>query len=578
MPIYNININNMKIYKNLGRAMGVLAIASLFTFSAHAANVPNMSLYSVTSGSSQVQITVFGADPNASVLLYYPGSSSLTSTNIGTTTSGGYLTTTADANTYGIASGASVYVMVDGQSSQASLWPSFTSSGTLPLSQTSLTLVTGQSQSISASFSAALSLSTNTNPSVATASISGNQITVTAFNAGTTNLTICASGLGCATVQVTVQSSATAANISFSQSNVTVAVGQSQTVAISGSGTYYVSSNANSGFVSANLNGSILTIGGVNPGSSVISVCSSSNGTTSCGSVNVTVTQSTTSTTATTNTTTPLTFTPSNVTMTVGQTQSVNVIGGTSPYYVSANSASSVATANVNGSSVTLTGLAFGGDNITICSINGQCGILYDYVSSNPVNPAATVSTTVAPAIASFSVSSNDQNGSFLGAGNALTLTFTANQSISIPTITVAGAATSVSGNGNGPYTASYAMTGNESLPIPVKITFSNPAGSSASASFWLGSVSGLPDSSIGVPVSSGGIIYFNQYLYNGSTGSQVTALQKRLTADGLYSGPITGTFGDLTEAGVKAYQKKYGLDQLGVVGPATRTLLNEGK
>jgi hypothetical protein len=233
---------------------------------------------------------------------------------------------------------------------------------------------------------------------------------------------------------------------------------------------------------------------------------------------------------------------------------------------------------NVNGSSVTLTAVAFGGDNITICSINGQCGIVYAYVSTSGVTGTAETpaSATVAPAITSFSVSSNDQNGQFLGAGNALTITFTANQSISIPAITVAGAAVSVTGSGNGPYTASYAMTGNESVPMPVAITFSNPAGSASGAHFWVGGTgSATLNTSTSAPASTA--LTFTQYLYNGSTGAQVTALQKRLTADGLYSGPITGTFGNLTETALKAYQKKHDLDQLGVVGPATRALLNQG-
>ena len=57
--------------------------------------------------------------------------------------------------------------------------------------------------------------------------------------------------------------------------------------------------------------------------------------------------------------------------------------------------------------------------------------------------------------------------------------------------------------------------------------------------------------------------------------GEAVTELQKRLTAEGVYSGPITGYFGPLTFAGVKAYQKKYGISQTGFVGPLTRAKLN---
>jgi N-acetylmuramoyl-L-alanine amidase len=69
----------------------------------------------------------------------------------------------------------------------------------------------------------------------------------------------------------------------------------------------------------------------------------------------------------------------------------------------------------------------------------------------------------------------------------------------------------------------------------------------------------------------------FTLNLSLGSSGNDVTELQKRLTAEGVYTGPITGYFGPLTGAGVKAYQLKYGIAQLGIVGPATRAKLNQG-
>ncbi len=67
----------------------------------------------------------------------------------------------------------------------------------------------------------------------------------------------------------------------------------------------------------------------------------------------------------------------------------------------------------------------------------------------------------------------------------------------------------------------------------------------------------------------------FTKTLQLGSKGTDVTELQKRLTAEGVYSGPVTGVFGPLTKAGVIAYQKKHSLDAVGVVGPKTRTVLN---
>ena len=51
-----------------------------------------------------------------------------------------------------------------------------------------------------------------------------------------------------------------------------------------------------------------------------------------------------------------------------------------------------------------------------------------------------------------------------------------------------------------------------------------------------------------------------------------MTQLQKRLTALGFYSGPITGTFGPLTEAAVKKLQKAHGLTQAGYVTITRRT------
>ena len=67
----------------------------------------------------------------------------------------------------------------------------------------------------------------------------------------------------------------------------------------------------------------------------------------------------------------------------------------------------------------------------------------------------------------------------------------------------------------------------------------------------------------------------FNNPLDVGATGADVTALQNRLTAEGVYSGPVTGYYGSLTQAAVKKYQGLHNLNQLGNVGPGTRAALN---
>ncbi len=67
----------------------------------------------------------------------------------------------------------------------------------------------------------------------------------------------------------------------------------------------------------------------------------------------------------------------------------------------------------------------------------------------------------------------------------------------------------------------------------------------------------------------------FKRYLTFGSSGQEVTELQKRLTSEGVYSGPITGYFGPLTLKAVKAYQMKNNIQATGTVGPKTRGQLN---
>lgn len=68
----------------------------------------------------------------------------------------------------------------------------------------------------------------------------------------------------------------------------------------------------------------------------------------------------------------------------------------------------------------------------------------------------------------------------------------------------------------------------------------------------------------------------FAKSLNVGSTGSEVSELQKRLKADGFYSGPITNYYGALTKAAVIKFQKANKISPFGNVGPATRSALNK--
>ena len=63
-----------------------------------------------------------------------------------------------------------------------------------------------------------------------------------------------------------------------------------------------------------------------------------------------------------------------------------------------------------------------------------------------------------------------------------------------------------------------------------------------------------------------------------GAQGNDVTLLQEYLAQDpSVYpEGIVSGYFGRLTSAAVKRFQKKHGIDQLGIVGPKTRAKLSE--
>lgn len=68
----------------------------------------------------------------------------------------------------------------------------------------------------------------------------------------------------------------------------------------------------------------------------------------------------------------------------------------------------------------------------------------------------------------------------------------------------------------------------------------------------------------------------FTLSLKLGSKNADVTALQKFLAQQGYFTASATGYYGFLTMAAVKRFQAAHGIQALGVVGPATRNVLNQ--
>ena len=148
----------------------------------------------------------------------------------------------------------------------------------------------------------------------------------------------------------------------------------------------------------------------------------------------------------------------------------------------------------------------------------------------------------------------------------ALTMPYGTNVTALIPTITITGAsvspisATSTNFTTTQTYTVIAANGSTQTYIVAVTVA---PTTLTLAPAPAIGQVLGVTT------------FNFAKNLSVGSRGDDVTELQNRLTQEGVYSGPITGYFGPLTLAGVKAYQAKYGISQVGAVGPLTRAQLN---
>ncbi len=72
----------------------------------------------------------------------------------------------------------------------------------------------------------------------------------------------------------------------------------------------------------------------------------------------------------------------------------------------------------------------------------------------------------------------------------------------------------------------------------------------------------------------SSGFTFTHSLVLNDS-GSEVEALQKILASQGFFNHETTGLYGPVTVEAVKAFQRAHGLEDLGIVGPGTRSVLN---
>ncbi len=479
-----------------------------------AASVPTLELINTA---SSVNISVSGADQNATVTFYYPNSYTnstnsvtYTSIDIGQTNSAGSFTVGVAPNSYGLTGGVSVYVSVDGANSSKVSWPASVSSsgqtGSLTLSDQNISLVVGQSKNIfPMNTGNALSVQGNSNLSVVSTAVqtSNNSVLVTGLNAGSSTISICASTAGCATLSVSITAPTQA--ISFSLPQAYVVVGQpAQTISIYGPGTYSTPANTNKDAITASIDGTNLVLKGTTIGQATVSVCAQGY---LCGS-------------------------------------------------------------------------------ITVNSLASGSAIPNQTVLQTPV----VSGFNEPPQLSTLTISSNNSGGLFFGGNSTISLNFGANVSVNNVQVKIGGSQTAVTQGSNGLYYTSYKPSASDVLPLAVAISFTDLSGRVGHSYLWIGdSTQNAPVSTVSgaqsaIAVSPGQSFAgsFTKYLYPGMTDygvsdREVLALQQRLKADGFFSSSPTGYFGLQTKSAVEAFQKKNGLTVIGVVGPATRALLNKG-
>ncbi len=355
----------------------------------------------VSLGQSSLNINV---GQNSGVPVYNPGTGSVyvsSNSNSGVASaslSGNQL------NVYGNSSGsATIIVCANGSGSCATLYVTVGNSGngTLSLSQTNVNVNVGQSSQVTVygnSSSAVFYISSNSNSSVATASLSGSQIIIYGQNTGSTSVVVCQNGYSsCATLYITVGNNCygNCGNISLSPTSLNLSLGQASTVNIYNSNSYnnnyYVSSNSNSSVATASLSGNSLYVYGSANGNTSINICQ--NGSSSCATLYVTVG----GVLGCTGSCGSISLSQNNLALTTGQNSSVNVYGNGS-YYISSNSASYIAGASVNGSSLNVYGSSAGSSTIIICQYNpSSCANLYVTVSGGLASGNIYFNTTVLP-------------------------------------------------------------------------------------------------------------------------------------------------------------------------------------
>ena len=484
--------------------------------------------FSIVSGQSAAA-TIYGGSGS------YLISNNSNSSSIQTSLNGSVITLTATSTT-----GAAAITVCTTDMSYCGIVniSSTTSNSTaVTFSQTNPVVALGQSATVTIYGGSGNSfyVSANSNPSTVQVNVNSNILTLIGIANGTSNISICAYAGSCGSIVANVSSTAnTGGPISLSQTTVSILAGQSSTITILGGSTPYSISSTTPNIFSGVISGNIITIYGVNAGSSTANICSS----VGCTTLNITIN-------STNSTINPPTFSQNNTLLNVGQQTTVYVTG-TGTYYISNNSNSNIATEQISGNSIIITAVAAGNSNVSVCQSGGQCATLYITVSG-----ATSTATQIILSQNNLSMTPG-QNTTVYVTGNG-GYYIGSNSTTSVASATISGNSIIISAIGYGTDNISICQNGGQCVTLTVSV--STQANTTTPATIYV----------------------FPRYLGYEDRGDDVFQLQKVLSQGGFLSATPNGYYGVGTFAAVKKFQKAHGIKQTGNVGPSTKAVLNQG-
>ena len=258
----------------------------------------------------------------------------------------------------GISGGSANIVVRDSAGALTTVTVTVQSANILALFTTApaaITVASGTSPTYSVGGGTGPYIATSSNTNVATASVLSNTLTVTGISGGSANIVVRDSAGALTTVAVTVQVASNVALFTTAPAAITVASGTSPTYSVGGGTAPYIATSSNINVATASVLVNTLTVSGISGGSANIVVRDSAGALTT-----VAVTVQVASNVAL------FTTAPTSLTVAIGNSPVYTVGGGSGSGYVAISSNVGVATVNLAGTNLTVTGVAVGSANVVV--------------------------------------------------------------------------------------------------------------------------------------------------------------------------------------------------------------------